>query len=133
MRRNLAAGLLLLRLSTGFLMLLHGIAKVKKGVVGMGAMLQEKGIPAFAAYGVYIGEIIAPLLLIIGFRSRIAALLIAFTMIVAVATVHALDIGKLSDSGAWAIELPALYLFNALVLTFTGGGPFAVSRRSRWD
>lgn len=133
MNRNLAAGLLLLRLSTGILMLFHGIAKLKKGVAGMGTMLQEKGIPAFVAYGAYVGEIIAPLLLIIGFRSRIAALLIAFTMVVAVATVHPADIGKLSDSGAWAIELPALFFFNSVVLAFTGAGPFAASRSSRWD
>ncbi len=133
MNRNFAAGLLLLRLATGGLMLFHGVAKLQKGVSGMGSMLQSKGIPAFVAYGVYVGEVLAPLLLIIGFRSRIAALLIAFTMVVAVATAHPEDIGKLSDSGAWAIELPALFFFNSIALFCTGGGALAVSRSSRWD
>lgn len=114
-------------------MLLHGIAKLQKGVSGMGAMLQSKGIPAFVAYGAYLGEVIAPLLLIIGFRSRIAALLIAFTMLIAVATAHAGDVFKLGDTGGWAIELQGLFFFNSIVLAFTGAGPFAVSRRSRWD
>jgi putative oxidoreductase len=37
-------------------------------------MLADKGIPSFMAYGVYLTEIVAPLLILIGFRTRLASL-----------------------------------------------------------
>ncbi len=133
MNRNPALGLLLLRLSVGGLMLFHGIAKLQHGVSGMAGMFESKGIPSFVAYGAYIGEVLAPIMLILGFRTRIGAVLLAFTMLVAVATAHAADVAQVSDTGGWAIELQALYCFGALALFFTGGGVYAVSRNSRWD
>lgn len=46
-------------------MLFHGIAKLLHGLEGIKGMLASKGLPAFFAYGAYVGEIIAPLLIII--------------------------------------------------------------------
>ena len=54
-------------------MLLHGVAKVSGGVGGIGGMLQSAGLPAALAYGAYVGEVLAPLLVIIGFYARIGA------------------------------------------------------------
>lgn len=133
MNKNIPLGLLILRLNLGILMLMHGIAKVIKGAGAIQDKMQEAGIPSFFAYGVYLGEIIAPLLLIIGFRVRIAAVLYIGTMLVAIGLVHSGDIIGLTKSGGWAIELQALYLFGALVLFFTGGGDYSLSKTNKWD
>jgi uncharacterized membrane protein YphA (DoxX/SURF4 family) len=70
-------GKLLLRLTLGVLTLLHGIAKISAGVGGIAGMLGKAGLPTVLAYGVYAGEVIAPLLLIIGLWTRPAALVVA--------------------------------------------------------
>jgi putative oxidoreductase len=124
---------LVLRIVTGMLLLLHGIAKLTGGIDGIQALFVSKGMPGFLAYTVHIGEIVAPLLLIVGFRTKLAALLIAFTMLVAIVVAHWSDIFSLSEHGGWAIELQAFYLMNAVVLIVTGGGKYALSTKNKWD
>jgi len=133
MNKNIDAGLLILRLTLGGLMLFHGIAKVIHGIGGIQGMLSSKGLPGFFAYGVYVGEIIVPLLLIFGFRTRIAALIFAFNMLVAMLLAHSGDIFSLSKHGGWAVELIALFLFGAVALFFTGAGKYALSTSNKWD
>ncbi|MDR6763754.1 MULTISPECIES: DoxX family protein [unclassified Flavobacterium] len=133
MRKNNDFGLLILRITIGFLMLLHGISKFKGGLDFISGMLVEKGLPGFFAYGVIIGEILAPILIIIGFRTRIAALILAFNCLVAVLMAHSQDIFKLSDHGGWELDLLGLYFFTAIALFFTGGGKFAASKSNKWD
>lgn len=130
---NLHIALLLLRVSLGAMMLLHGISKLNHGVDGIGNMLSEKGIPSFIAYGVLIGEVVAPLLMIAGYRTKLASIVFAFTMLVAVLLAHSDDIFALSKHGSWAIELQALYFFGAVALILTGGGKYAVSSKNKWD
>ena len=72
-------------------------------------------------------------MLIIGFRSRIAGLLVSATMLIAVLMAHSDDIFKLGDHGESAIELQALYFLGGLAIYFLGGGSLAVSSRNRWD
>ena len=43
-------------------------------------MLESNGLPSFIAYGVFLGEILAPLILIVGYRVKLASLLILGTM-----------------------------------------------------
>lgn len=131
--KNNDLGLLLIRLALGFLMLLHGIAKLTHGIDFLGDMFKNLGLPSFFAYSVYIGEVIAPVLIIIGYRTRLAALVFAFTMVVAVGMAHASDIFKLSETGGWALELQGLYFFGAIALFFTGAGKYAASTNSKWD
>ena len=76
-------GKLLLRLAVGGLMLFHGIHKLIDGVDGISGMLAAQGLPGFIAYGVLVGEVVAPCLLILGVLTRPAALVLAFTMVVA--------------------------------------------------
>ena len=64
-------------------MLFHGLHKLFGGVGFISGMLVEKGLPGFIAYGVLIGEVVAPILSIVGLFTRPAALVLAFTMIVA--------------------------------------------------
>ena len=131
--KNLNLGLLILRISLGVLFLLHGIAKIEHGIGGIEGILENKGLPSFFAYGVFVGEIIAPIMLIIGFRTRIAAIFYIITMVFAVYLNHMGDIGIRTPSGAWGIEVQALFLLGALALFFTGSGKLAVSTKHKWD
>jgi putative oxidoreductase len=122
------AGLLVLRLTVGVLLLMHGMSKVLHGVAWMSGPLGAVGLPDYLAYGAYIGEVLAPLLLIIGLWTRVAALLIMVDMIMAIFLVRHGDIGKIGMSGGWAIELEAMFLLGALAIALAGGGRFAPGR-----
>ncbi|MEK6243804.1 MAG: DoxX family protein [Pseudomonadota bacterium] len=122
------AGKLIVRLTVGGLMLLHGVSKMvdPASVTGIGGQLAAKGMPAFIAYGAYIGEVLAPLMIILGIFSRIGGLLVVVNMIFAIALVHAHQIFTLGKTGAWALELQGFYLFCGLAIYFLGSGKFAV-------
>jgi putative oxidoreductase len=132
MKTNTNLGLLLIRFSVGALMLLHGIAKIGHTSFIEG-MLADKGLPTTLAYGVYITEIVAPLLILIGFRTRLAAVAYVFGILFIIFLVHSQEVFTLNKNGGWAIELLGLYLFGALALFFTGGGKYSVSSSNYWD
>ncbi|PVX52223.1 putative oxidoreductase [Balneicella halophila] len=133
MKKQVNLGLLILRLAVGCLMLLHGIAKLKHGIPGIEGMVESHGLPTFLAYGVYVGEVVAPLLIIVGYKTRLAALVLFFNCIVATSLAHGGQIFSLNETGGWALELLGLYGFGALALFFTGAGSYAVASRGRWD
>lgn len=120
-------GKLILRLAVGGMMLLHGIAKIKGGVTPIADMLAAKGLPEFLAYGVYVGEVLAPVLIIVGFLTRPAAIILVINMLTAIAMAHSADILKLDAHGSWAIELPMFYLLGALAIALLGAGRFSLS------
>lgn len=60
------AGKLLLRLAVGGLMLFHGLHKLFDGVGGIQSLLAAHGLPEFIAYGTLVGEVAAPLLIVLG-------------------------------------------------------------------
>lgn len=120
---------LILRIGVGGLMLFHGVHKVIYGADGVLKIFAANGLPTFLGYGVYLGEVIAPILLVIGYYSRIAALLIAGTMIVAIATTKGFFPIELTAQGAPTIELPLLFLFGSLALFFSGPGKYSINRR----
>lgn len=122
-------GKLILRLTLGVLLLLHGIGKIRSGVSGISGMLAGMGLPAELAYGVYLGEILAPLLVIAGFYARIGALIIAVNMVFAIALVHMKDLFILGEGGGWRLELQAFFLLTAVVVALIGPGRYAVNRR----
>jgi len=119
-------GKLVLRVALGILILLHGIAKVGKGVDGIGGMLASHALPAAMAYLVYVGEILAPVLLIVGLFTRPAALIVAINMVVAIWLVHQKDLGALNGQGGWALELQGMFLFSAIAVALFGGGRFGL-------
>ncbi|MCG8328431.1 MAG: DoxX family protein [Chitinophagales bacterium] len=132
MDKNTDLGLLILRIAISVLMLLHGIAKLG-GVSGIEGMLGNAGLPTFLAYGVYVTEIIAPLFILAGYRTRLASIVYMFGVLVAIFLVHSGDVFSLNQHGGWGIELLGLYLFGAVALFFTGGGKIAVSTSNKWD
>lgn len=131
--KNADLGLLILRISVGGLMLLHGISKVINGIDGIKFLTNKAGLPELFAYGVYVGEVVVPIFIILGLRSRIAALIFAFNCFVAAMLAHSSQIFSLSSTGGWEVELLGLYFFGALAIVFAGGGKYALSNRSKWD
>ena len=73
-------GKLILRLGVAILLAFHGISKITKGIAWMFGPLHAHHLQAFLAYGVYVAEVVAPILLIVGIFTRPAALLIAFEL-----------------------------------------------------
>ena len=124
---NDAVGKLMLRLTLGLLLLPHGIAKLTRGVEGLAQGLADVGVPGVFAYAVYLGEVVAPLLLIAGFYARAGAVLVVINMIVAIWFAHAADIFSRSESGGLALELQYFYLFVAAALIFLGPGRHAIN------
>lgn len=133
MKKNYDLGLLILRISIGLLMLFHGIGKLQGGLGFIQGMLEAKGLPGFIAYGALVGEILAPLAILLGFRTRIAAAIFAFNMLVAVLMVHTAQFFGLNETGGWTLELQGLYFLGALALFFTGAGKLAISSSNNWD
>ena len=81
---NEDVGKLVLRLALGILILLHGIAKIKSGVGSIVTGVEGIGLPPWFAYGVYIGEIVAPIMVIVGLFARTGAFIIFVNMIFAI-------------------------------------------------
>jgi putative oxidoreductase len=128
-RTNADFGRLLLRFGLGGLILFHGVAKLMGGIDPITQAVTATGLPAFVAYGVYIGEVGAPALVIVGWYSRIAALLIAINMVFAIYLVHRADLFKLAQSGGYALELQALYLIVAIAIALMGPGRYSIDER----
>lgn len=133
MKHNIHLASLVGRLSIGILLLFHGISKLKNGVSFISDTFVQNGLPAFLSYLAYLGEVIAPIMLILGVRTKVAAILIMGTMLVIVYLTALGKITEFTQTGAWALELQGLYFFGALVLFFTGGGKYALSHRNKWD
>ena len=107
-------------------MLLHGIFKLQSGVDGIAGMLSGQGLPAFLAYGVYLGEVVGPVLVIIGLYTRVGAVLMVGNMLVAFALAHMSELFSLGKMGGWALELQGMFLFGAIAIALLGAGRFSV-------
>jgi putative oxidoreductase len=90
--------------------------------------LGKLGLPPFFANGVYVGEVIAPIMMILGYKTRFASLLFFFTCLFIIFIAHPSDILKINDYGGWQLELPGLFAMGSLALIFTGGGKYALSK-----
>jgi len=120
------AAKLVLRLTIGLLLLPHGLAKLSGGVAGIGGMLAAKGLPSFIAYGAYLGEVLGPVLLILGVFTRPAAVIVVIHMVAAILLAHMHQLTTFNASGAWSLELQALFLFGALAIALQGAGRYAL-------
>lgn len=127
-------GKLLLRVTLAVLILLHGVAKLIGGIDFIIGMLEKIGIPAALGYLVFAGEVIAPVLVLIGIWTRPAALVIAINMIVAVLLVHTHEFFTLTKTGGWALELQGMFFMSAIVIALLGAGRYSVGgANGRWN
>ena len=122
-------GKLVLRLSLGILVLLHGIAKLTGGIGGIIGMVEGAGLPGVLGYGALVGEVLGPLMLILGFHARIGAALVAINMLFAIGLAHMGELATLTEQGGWALELQGMFLFTAIALVFLGPGRWSVNQR----
>ncbi len=127
---NESTGKLILRLALGLMLLMHGIHKLTSGIGYLDGMLANAGLPAFLKYGLYIGEVLAPLALIAGYYARVGAWVVAVNMLFAIALVGAHDMFALNPkTGGMALELEYFYLFSAIALALIGPGRYAVNQK----
>lgn len=127
-------GKLVIRSAVAILVLLHGISKLTGGIDGITGMVTGAGLPAVFAYGVYVGEVIAPLLMLIGLWTRAAAGVMAINMVVAVMLVHMPELVQLNKQGGWALELQGMYLFGAIAVALLGAGRYSVGGiNGKWN
>ena len=127
---NESTGKLVLRITLGVLILLHGIGKLQSGVDVIEGMLANAGLPAFLKYGVYIGEVLAPLAVIAGFYARVGAWLIAVNMLFAFGLVHGGDLVAMTGGGGGLkLEAQYMFFFTAIALALLGPGRYAFNQR----
>lgn len=133
MKKNVDLSIFITRIAIGFPMLVYGVSKLFFGIDFIKNVLAEHGLPPVLGYGVYVGEVIAPVLLIVGFRTRLAALIFAINCLTAIVLVQSSNFFKMNASGGWASELLVIYLLVGTSFYFTGGGKFALSTENKWD
>lgn len=127
-------GKLILRVALALLILFHGISKVLGGVGPIAGMLAKIGMPAALGYLVYIGEVVAPLMILLGVWTRVGGLIIAINMVVAVLLVHTAQFFTLSPTGGWALELQAMFFVAAIAIALLGAGRHSLGGPAgRWN
>lgn len=123
-------GKLVLRLTLGGLLLFHGVHKILTGIDPIRGMIGAHGLPDYLAFGVYVGEVLAPVLIILGLFSRIGGALVVINMLVAILLVHMGMLTGLNDQGGYVLETQMLYLFGGLAVALLGAGRIAVAGES---
>jgi len=126
-RLNADHAKLILRLAVGFLVLFHGIYKLQNPAAMdfVGGAFSSVGLPAALAYLIYIGEVIAPIMLVVGYQTRVASLLVAITIIMAILLVHTGQLFTLAPmGGGYALELQIMFLAGALAIFGLGAGKY---------
>ena len=115
--------LLLLRIGFGGFLMTHGIPKISR--------LFETPIKFTDPFGIgdtatliltIIGEVVAPIFIIIGFKTKLAAIPSAITMAVAAFVIHSKD-----DLGTK--EHALLYLIVFVTIMFVGAGKYSIDGR----
>lgn len=119
---------LILRISTGVLILFHGIHKVIYGVGGVQKMLSSAGLPEILSYGVYVGELIAPIFIILGLYARVASIVLGVNMLSAIFLAYGFSL-SLSKYGGLSMELPLLYLIMSILIFLLGSGKYSVNSK----
>ena len=119
---SISFGLLLLRVGFSVGLMTHGYGKFMKVIQGNFEFGDPIGIgPTFSLILASIGEFIAPILILIGWKTRIASLFPIITMLVAFAIAH--DGDPFSTK-----EKSFVYLIAFLTLYFTGPGKYALGK-----
>ncbi len=120
-------GKLIVRLGVGGLLLLHGVHKLLTGIAPIKAMVTAAHLPELVAYGVYLGEIAGPILIILGLFSRIGGALIVLNMIAAIFLAGMASLFQLNANGGYALELETFYLLGGLSVMLLGAGRLSLN------
>lgn len=118
--RNQDIALLLLRIIGGGFMLTHGWPKLMKVIAGNFQFADPIGMgPTISLIMTVFAEVICAVLLLVGFKGRVASLFLMFTMLVAALVVHGGD--------PWGKkEFPLLYFGIYLAIFLMGTGRYSI-------
>lgn len=117
---------LILRLSLGALFLAHaGLKFFVFTPAGTAKFFASLGLPGGLAYVTIAWEVLGAVALIVGYRPRIAALLLIPVLLGAIATVHGpAGFWFTNPNGGW--EYPVFWAISLLVLALIGDGKYAL-------
>jgi len=116
-------GLAFFRIAISAMMLTHGLPKFQKLISGDFKFADPFGIGETPSlFLAVIGEFICPILIIIGFKSRLAAIPVAITMAVAAFITHGAD-----DFGTK--EKALFYLVAFVTISLLGPGKFGIDKK----
>ena len=119
-------GKLLSRVAVGALILLHGIAKMRHGLGDVADAVARANLPHEVGYLVYIGEVVGPALMILGWWTRPAALVVFINMVVALGLGHPHEIFTLTTHGGLLLEVQWLMVTGALAVALLGAGRYSL-------
>ena len=117
--------LVILRLALGLIMLIHGSHKVFGGLHHTAQFMGNLGIPAWLAYVASFVELLGGLLILAGFFTRAASVLLCIDMYVAIWKVHWHN-GLLGSPDHPGYEFPLALAAIAFALIISGAGPISL-------
>lgn len=113
-------GLLILRIGFAGMLLTHGIPKINSLFESPIKFADPIGLGETTSLILaIIGEVVAPILVLIGFNTKIATIPTIITMLVAAFVVHASDPLNVKEKAL-------LFLVGFLVIFFTGAGKYSI-------
>ena len=130
-------GLLIIRVVFGLIFAAHGAQKLfgwfgGYGIAGTGGWLESVGYRPGKTFATLLGltEIIAGLLLAVGFLGPIGPALMVALMIVAMVTVHWKNAFFVATNG---VEHPLMFTVAAIALALIGPGRYSVDYTQGWQ
>ena len=117
--------LLVVRLTLGAIMTVHGYHKVFGGLHQSAYVVGSMGLPSWLGYVSAFTELLGGLLILVGFFTRPAAVAICINLCVAIWKVH-LHNGLLGSPDRPGFEFPLAAATLAFALIFFGAGPIAL-------
>ena len=125
MTRFYDSALALLRIVFSLLMMTHGWSKLERILDGNLNFGDPLGLGStLSRYLVTFAELVAPVFTIVGFKTRIMALITSFAMAVAAFIAHGADPFAKK-------EMALLYLVGFLTVALMGPGRYSIDQRTR--
>jgi putative oxidoreductase len=122
-------GALALRMSLGTMWIAHALLKwFVFTIPGFGAWLADQGLPATAAWPVFLLELVGGLAILVGFHGRLASAVLLPVMLVAMLTHVPNGWTHTSAGGGW--EYPAFLMMASLAHMLIGDGALSLRAAS---
>lgn len=118
-----------LRVTSGVLFLLHAGLKIFVFTpAGTAGFFQSIGLPGSLAYLVILIEVLGAIALIVGYKVRIVAPVLAFLLVGTIVTVHgAAGFFFSNPNGGW--EYPAFWAITLIATALLGDGAYSIGKK----
>ncbi|MFC7785778.1 MULTISPECIES: DoxX family protein [unclassified Rossellomorea] len=128
MLQNHLIGAFILRIFLGSTFFIHGLTKFQGGIENTAGFFHSLGLPGFTAYAVAIIELVGGLAMILGFGTRIVAVLFAFVMAGAIVKVK-LAAGFLGNGQMAGYELDLALLAISIYFVVAKESLFSIDQK----